>query len=196
MNKIKVLVVDDSKLIQSILMRYLQADPEIEVIGVASNPNEARVMIRKLNPDVLTLDIEMPEMDGITFIEKLMKLHPMPVIMFSSVTQKNSLAAIEALELGAFDYVAKPHNTHEVEKLIPELITKIKQAHANSSSIKKHYTNDRRTLHRSVNVQKKIHQPNVIVIGSSTGGIEALSTILKNIHGDIPAINLTSTLPI
>src|SRR5436853_2917078 len=114
MKKIRVLIVDDSALVRQMLADMLQTDPMLEVIGTASDPYIAREKIKALNPDVLTLDVEMPRMDGLTFLERLMRLHPMPVVMVSSLTEKNAQTTFRALELGAVDFVTKPTaNTQE-----------------------------------------------------------------------------------
>ena len=105
---IKVLVVDDSALVRKLLSAMLSRAPDIEVVGTASDPYAARERIKKLNPDVITLDVEMPRMDGITFLENLMRLRPMPVVMVSSLTQRGADITLRALELGAIDFVAKP----------------------------------------------------------------------------------------
>src|SRR6202012_1102461 len=126
----KVLVVDDSSLMRQLLTEILSLDPELEVIGTASDPFVAREKIKALNPDVLTLDIEMPRMDGLTFLEKLMRGHPMPVIMISSLTDKGADTTLRALSLGAFDYVSKPKldvSTGTIA-LADEIITKVKYA--------------------------------------------------------------------
>ncbi len=108
MAKTKVLVVDDSALVRSLLTEIINQQPDMECIGAASDPLIAREMIRTLNPDVLTLDIEMPRMDGIDFLSKLMRLRPMPVVMVSTLTERGADATMRALELGAVDFVAKP----------------------------------------------------------------------------------------
>ena len=105
---IKVLIIDDSALIRSVLTEIINKQPDMEVIGTAADPLVARQKIKALNPDVLTLDVEMPKMDGLVFLEKLMRLRPMPVVMVSSLTEKSSSITLHALELGAFDYVTKP----------------------------------------------------------------------------------------
>src|SRR5579862_3490974 len=105
---IKVLIVDDSALVRQLLTHILSTDPDIEVVGTASDPFAAREKIKSLHPDVLTLDIEMPRMDGLTFLEKLMRGHPMPVIMISSLTEKGADTTLRALSLGAVDFVPKP----------------------------------------------------------------------------------------
>src|SRR6202790_125576 len=105
---VKVLVVDDSALMRQLLRELLSRDPRIQVVGAASDPYVAREKIKSLNPDVLTLDIEMPRMDGLTFLEKLMRGHPMPVVMISSLTDRGAETTLRALSLGAVDYIAKP----------------------------------------------------------------------------------------
>ena len=107
---IKVLIIDDSPLIRRLLTEILQQAEDITVVGSAEDPYEAREMIKKLSPDVLTLDVEMPKMDGISFLKNLMRLRPMPVVMISTLTQKGSPITLEALELGAVDFIAKPTN--------------------------------------------------------------------------------------
>ena len=108
MAKIKVLVVDDSALVRKLLSEILNADPDIEVVGTAIDPYQAREKIKQLKPDVLTLDVEMPRMDGVTFLRNLMRLHPMAVVMVSTLTEHGAQVTLEALELGAVDFVAKP----------------------------------------------------------------------------------------
>ena len=108
MEKIKVLIVDDSALIRSVMTEIIKSQPDMEVVGVAPDPLVARELIKQTNPDVLTLDVEMPRMDGLDFLEKLMRLRPMPVIMVSSLTEYGSEITLRALELGALDYITKP----------------------------------------------------------------------------------------
>ena len=127
----RVLVVDDSALVRQILTDLLARDPGIEVVGTASDPLIAREKIKRLNPDVLTLDIEMPKMDGLSFLEKIMTLRPMPVVMASSLTQKGAEETIRALEIGAFDYVSKPvsnQNRDTIGALKEDLVTKVRAA--------------------------------------------------------------------
>jgi two-component system chemotaxis response regulator CheB len=116
MNKIRVLIIDDSLLIRRVLTEILNSSPDIEVVGTAEDPLVAREMIKRLNPDVLTLDIEMPRMDGITFLRNLMRLRPMPVVMISALTESNAEVTLTALELGAVDFIAKP--TMDVENAL------------------------------------------------------------------------------
>ncbi len=130
MEKIRVLIIDDSLLIRKILTEILSSSPDIDVVGAAEDPLYAREMIKELNPDVLTLDIEMPRMDGITFLRNLMRLRPMPVVMISALTESNAEVTLTALELGAVDFIAKP--TIDVENALndyaEEIIAKVKMA--------------------------------------------------------------------
>jgi len=130
MNKIRVLIIDDSLLIRKVLTEILNSSSDIEVVGTAEDPLIAREMIKELNPDVLTLDIEMPRMDGITFLRNLMRLRPMPVVMISALTESNAEVTLTALELGAVDFIAKP--TMDVENTLndyaEDIIAKVKVA--------------------------------------------------------------------
>ena len=130
MNVIKVLVIDDSALIRGLLSHILDAQPDIEVVGVAPHPLIARQMIKSLNPDVITLDIEMPEMDGLEFLEKLMRLRPMPVVMLSTLTERGSVATLRALELGAVDFIAKPKLDIQrgMDEFGAEIVAKVRMA--------------------------------------------------------------------
>jgi two-component system chemotaxis response regulator CheB len=130
MTKIRVLVVDDAALVRQMLTAMLQTDATIEVVGTASDPYAAREKIKRLHPAVLTLDVEMPRMDGITFLRNLMRLHPMPVVMVSSLTEKGADVTLQALELGAVDFVAKPKIdlAHSLQDYTAEVIAKVKMA--------------------------------------------------------------------
>ena len=127
MNKIRVLIIDDSQLIRDVLTEILNSSPAIEVVGTAEDPLIAREMIKQLNPDVLTLDIEMPHMDGITFLRNLMRLRPMPVVMISALTESNAEATLTALALGAVDFIAKPAGDTEniMNDYAEEIIAKV-----------------------------------------------------------------------
>lgn len=190
MRKTRVLIVDDSATMRALVAATLRSDPEIEVIGSASNPLEAREAIKALNPDVLTLDIEMPKMDGLSFLDKIMRLRPMPVIMVSTLTQRGAEASIKALEIGAFDCVGKPLDHNEVSEAFAELPVKVKAA--------------RRASIRSNGFVKaqtpapaKNFQPNgrIVAIGSSTGGVEALLTVLANFPENCPPTVITQHMP-
>ncbi len=192
MKKIRVLVVDDSYMFRNVLVNGLNADPSIEVVAVAENPFEARDMIIKHNPDVMTLDIEMPKMNGIEFLRKLIPQHPMPVVMVSSLTDK----VFDALNAGAVDFVAKPTSTSKEllgEFINNELITKIKIA----STVK--MGNFKRIKYESdvgsARVCSEQYATNVIAIGASTGGTEAIYSVLSGMEGDVPGIVITQHMP-
>lgn len=127
MNKIKALVIDDSQVIRNVLTEILNSSPSIEVVGTAEDPYVARELIKQLNPDVLTLDIEMPRMDGITFLRNLMRLRPMPVVMISALTESNAEVTLTALSLGAVDFIAKPAGDTEegMNEYAEEIIAKV-----------------------------------------------------------------------
>ena len=127
--KIRVLVIDDSALVRRLLTEMLQQDPGIEVVGTAADPFMAREKIKQLHPDVLTLDVEMPKMDGVTFLRNLMRLRPMPVVMVSTLTQKGSEVTLDALELGAVDFVSKPtiDIAHSLTDYADEIIAKVRR---------------------------------------------------------------------
>lgn len=130
MKKTRVLIIDDSLLIRKLLTEILNSSPDIEVVGTAEDPLIAREMIKELNPDVLTLDIEMPRMDGITFLRNLMRLRPMPVVMISVLTESNAEITLTALELGAVDFIPKPavDVEHTLTDYAEEIIAKVKMA--------------------------------------------------------------------
>ena len=191
---IRVLVVDDSALMRQLLTQILASDPEIEVAGTAPDPLLAREKIKELSPDVLTLDLEMPRMDGLTFLEKLMALRPMPVLVVSTLTQRGAGAALRALEIGAIDYVAKPcvDIKSGVVGLGGELIAKVKAAAA------ARVTGRRRTemMDKTITFD---HRPStegrVVAIGASTGGVEALQQLLTALPAGIPATLITQHMP-
>lgn len=199
MSIIKVLVIDDSSLIRSIIKDVLKHAPNIEVIGEAEDPLVARELIKKLNPDVLTLDVEMPKMDGITFLKNLMRLRPMPVIMLSTLTTKGADITLQALEIGAIDFIDKPN----VQELLATkgsfketLIDKINQANIVnqknfklSDNLKKEHDNN---VLPFKGVKRKNH---IIAIGASTGGTEALKRVLTTLPNDSPPIVIAQHIP-
>jgi len=180
--KIRLLIIDDSPLIRAMLKSIVADDPAIDVVGEAADPMEARDKIKQLNPDVVTLDVEMPKMDGLSFLEKIMSLRPMPVIMVSTLTQKGADVTLRALELGAVDYVAKPLN-QDLTVVGQELLMKIKVASNARVSGKKHLDKTRQPIVNSVKYSKKL-----IAIGSSTGGVEALYDIILQLPVDCPPV--------
>jgi two-component system chemotaxis response regulator CheB len=188
---VRVLIVDDSALIRELLTTLLSADPEIEVVGTAGDPLIARERIKALNPDVITLDVEMPNMDGLTFLRKIMTLRPMPVIMISTLTQAGADVTLEALEIGAVDFIAKPSNdaAHALPLLAGELQTKVKAAARMRVGARAAAPAPSRRV-RSVNASGKI-----VAIGASTGGVEALKVVLMNLPSDCPPILVTQHMP-
>lgn len=193
--RIRTLVVDDSALMRQLLSRILSSDSEIEVVSTASDPFAAREKIKELNPDVLTLDIEMPRMDGLTFLEKLMRGHPMPVVMVSSLTEKNADTTLRALSLGAVDYVSKPRLdlTNGTLDMAEEIIAKVKSA----AAAKLHYKNlSMRKAEDSVRKNYRFTATHkVVAIGSSTGGTEALKELLEPFPADFPGIVMVQHMP-
>lgn len=207
MKKIGVLVIDDSALIRKLLTELLNKDPEIEVLDAAADPFIAREKIKKLNPDVLTLDVEMPKMDGITFLRNLMRLRPMPVVMVSTMTEQGAEVTLEALELGAVDYVTKP-NLDVVESMgdyATEIIEKVKIASkAKVRSIEDRPTPDKvePKLSADAIIEKqeggKSHlktTEKIIAIGASTGGTEAIREVLERMPAGSPGIVITQHIP-
>jgi two-component system chemotaxis response regulator CheB len=187
---VRVLIVDDSASMRAALKRILSSDPDIEVVGMAPEPNVAREMIKELLPDVLTLDIEMPGMDGLSFLERIMRLRPMPVVMCSTLTARGTEATIEALRLGAVDCIAKPTGDPlQIERDAARLCATVKAA-------------GRSTARRSDDLVAPVKQlPSggmrdvVIAIGASTGGVEALFTVLKTLPTDCPPVLVVQHMP-
>ena len=207
MSKIRVLVVDDSALMRKLLMELLNSDPEIEVVGTAMDAYVAREKIKKLKPDVLTLDVEMPKMDGLSFLSNLMRLHPMPVVMVSSLTEKGANVTMQALDLGAVDFVSKPKIdfAHTLNDCAVEITSKVKTAatasvnallhHASNPDV--HY-NRRDTIveTRPISVGSKFRTSDkVIAIGASTGGTEAIKDVLTRMQPDSPGIVVAQHIP-
>ena len=196
MARIKTLIVDDSALIRALLTKLLSRDPDIDVVGAAADPYQARQMIKELHPDVLTLDIEMPKMDGLTFLEKIMALHPMPVVMISSLTQNNAAITIRALEMGAVDFFAKPKLDLQrgIENQADELIQKVKVAA--KAKVKAHrQSDDQPTSKIKASKFKFSTTEKIIVVGASTGGVEALRTVLSGLPANSPAVLVTQHMP-
>jgi two-component system chemotaxis response regulator CheB len=202
---IKVLIIDDSALVRSLLTEIINKQPDMEVVGTAPDPLVAREKIKSLNPDVLTLDVEMPKMDGLAFLEKLMRLRPMPVVMVSSLTERSSSITLHALELGAFDFVTKPKLDicNGLQEYAEELTDKIRgasKARINKSptrstaNIPGHQKNSADVVlaaeHHVFSTTEKI-----ILLGASTGGTEALKAFLVDMPPDCPGILITQHMP-
>lgn len=203
---IKVLIVDDSAIVRRLLTEIFNEAEGIEVVGSAMDPYVAREKIKKLEPDVITLDIEMPKMDGLTFLRNLMRLRPMPVIMFSSLTQKNADATVEALELGAVDFVSKPNGgvTDTIDHLAEELVSKVRiAAGCNPKALKPaREIREVEERHSADAVLSKAPprmgaqgMQSIIAIGSSTGGVEAVIDVLSVMPATTPTIVISQHIP-
>lgn len=205
---IRVLIIDDSALVRNLLKRILEKDPQIKVVGSAADAYIAREKIKKLHPDVLTLDVEMPKMDGITFLGNLMRLHPMPVVMVSSLTTKGAEATLQALELGAIDFVGKPQGELDgsLETVGEEIIHKVKTAaKANIRAAGRGRSSVPLSVEEKQTVDAVIPAasrrqaggvlPPLLAIGASTGGTEAIKDVLVDLPRDMPAIVITQHIP-
>ena len=191
----KVLIVDDSALMRQLLTRILSSDPELQVVGTAGDPFVARDKIKALNPDVLTLDIEMPRMDGLTFLEKLMRGHPMPVVMISSLTGKGAETTLRALALGAIDYVSKPRLdvANGTIDQADEIVAKVKAAaRARVRTANAAPPPAAAQVGRSYQFSTT-HK--IVAIGASTGGTEALKDLLSPLPADFPGIVMVQHMP-
>lgn len=206
MKKIRVVVVDDSALVRSLLTEILNRQQDMECVGAANDPLIAREMIRELNPDVITLDIEMPRMDGIDFLARLMRLRPMPVVMISTLTERGAEVTMRALELGAVDFVAKPRIglVDGINELATQIVEKVRVAASAHVRRAPHHTQQ--------SVDSKPESPNLpqraapisigrvsteklVCIGASTGGTEAIKEILMRMPADSPGIVITQHMP-
>lgn len=200
--KIRVLVVDDSALIRRLLTDMLNSAPDIEVVGTAPDPLIARDKIKSLEPDVLTLDVEMPRMDGITFLRNLMRLRPMPVVMVSTLTEQGAEVTLEALELGAVDFVTKPKLdvTRALGDYVDELTAKVRAA-AMAKVRRLVNLETPQPLHSSDTViprrppQHLRTTEQIIAIGASTGGTEAIKSVLMGMPRDAPGIVIAQHIP-
>ncbi|WP_174627342.1 protein-glutamate methylesterase/protein-glutamine glutaminase [Candidatus Methylobacter favarea] len=214
MNKIRVLIIDDSLLIRKMLTDILNSSSTIEVLGSAADPLIARAMIKQLNPDVLTLDIEMPHMDGLTFLRNLMRLRPTPVVMISTLTEQGAEATLKALALGAVDFIPKPKvdSNHRLDEYAEEIIAKVKIAaranvkNAENSLVKSLDFGATKSavfarpavdgiLKRAFLKKQANSHHRIIAIGASTGGTEAVKTVARGLPADTPAVFITQHLP-
>jgi len=199
MKRIKVLIVDDSSVIRNIVKEILSLDPELDVVGEAKDPFVARELIKELNPDVITLDVEMPKMDGITFLRNLMRLRPMPVVMLSTLTTQGADITLQALELGAFDFIAKPSFESLVENrnlFAGELINKVKSA---VTVDRKNYEliNSLKadTCQKTIAYTGTARANHIVAIGASTGGTEAIREVVTRMPNNAPPIVVTQHIP-
>jgi two-component system, chemotaxis family, protein-glutamate methylesterase/glutaminase len=189
---IRVLIVDDSAIVRKVLSDVLAGEHDIEVVGTAPDPYIARDKILALEPDVLTLDIEMPRMDGLTFLEKLMRYRPMPVIMISSLAGPSTHAAVEGLRRGAVEVLAKPGGPYSVGELKAELAGKIRAAAASRPRVAEEAPT------RNTATQAPVAPADLsglVVIGASTGGTQAIEAVLRNLPPRFPAIAIVQHIP-
>ena len=191
--KIKVLIVDDSAIVRKLLAEALSGESDIEVIGTAADPYIARDKIVTLSPDVVTLDIEMPRMDGLTFLKKLMLFHPMPAIVISSLAQASCQAGVEALRAGAVEVMAKPGGPYSVGELKVSLASKIRAAAA--SRVARRTPNAKPVTPSPPPAAGKFDPQALIAIGASTGGTEAIEEVLTHLSADMPGIVITQHIP-
>ena len=205
--KIRVIVVDDSALVRSLLAEIINRQPDMECIGTANDPLVAREMIREKNPDVITLDVEMPKMDGIDFLGRIMRLRPMPVLMISTLTERGAEVTMRALELGAVDFVAKPRVgvANGLSQLSTEIVDKIRvaaSAHvhrmvksAATATVAAGGSAAAKPAVSSATLLGKLSTEKLIAIGASTGGTEAIKEVLIHMPADAPAIVITQHMP-
>jgi two-component system chemotaxis response regulator CheB len=204
MSKVKVLIIDDSALVRQVLTSVLESNKNIAVVGTAKDPFDAREKIKNLRPDVLTLDIEMPKMDGVTFLKNLMRLRPMPVVMISSLTEQGAEITLEALESGAIDFVSKPkidvqaglNNYAEeiIEKVLSAAKSRVRERVLPVRKIAQKLTADA-VLGKISGKQHFKTTDKIIAIGASTGGTEAIREVLEAMPADAPGMVISQHIP-
>ena len=201
---IKVLIVDDSALMRALLTEIIGGAPDLDVVGSAPDPIAAREMIKVLNPDVLTLDVEMPKMDGLAFLERLMRLRPMPVVMISSLTERGSEVTLQALEIGAVDFVAKPRaeNITLLQNYADEIRDKIRAAcgaHLHKRiappPLRAEPRGEVAPTAAGSGLSARVLGEKLIAIGASTGGTEAIKDVLTGLPEDVPGIVMAQHMP-
>ncbi len=213
MDKIKVLIVDDSALVRKVLTEIFNSDAGFEVVGTAQDPYIARDKIKQLDPDVLTLDVEMPRMDGVTFLQNLMRLRPMPVVMISSLTEQGADITFQALESGAIDFISKPKISvaEGLEDYASEILEKVRSAASvnvtpiSDRIIKRNSSDAIKTvdpklsadvvLSKSSGARRFKTTDKIIAIGASTGGTEAIRDVLELMPADAPGIVISQHIP-
>lgn len=190
---IRVLIVDDSAVIRKFVSSSLKNDPEIEVVGTAVDPFMARDKIKELKPDVLTLDLEMPRMDGLTFLKILMEQHPLPVIIMSSLTQRGSAYALEALRLGAFDVIGKPSGLNALAEIGTQLIPRIKATVG--ARVRRSLAVSPPQKSADAAIGRAFAPRQIILLGASTGGTEALREVLTQLPPGLPGMAIVQHIP-
>lgn len=194
LRKIRVLVVDDSAVARGAISAALRADPDLEIVGGAADPYVANRMIAELKPDVFTLDIEMPRMNGITFLRLLQQHHPLPVVIISSIAQRQSDAALQALEAGAVEVLAKPASSTAIGELAQQLPRCVKAAAASRRQVLAPNTAERAAV--PVRAARTAYDPRqVVVLGASTGGVRALGIVLEGLPAGLPGICIAQHIP-
>jgi two-component system chemotaxis response regulator CheB len=191
----RVLIVEDSPVMQRLLADLIGRERDLEVAGIAGDPYEARELVKSLRPDVLTLDVEMPRMDGLTFLERLMRLHPLPVVMVSSLTERDAVASLRALELGAVDVIAKPRGVDgqglaEFGAAVAESLRAAARADLGAAG-------QRRTGGRALEgpLDRRVLKGQIVAIGASTGGTEAIRDILVRLPKNTPPVAIVQHMP-
>lgn len=195
MNKIRVLVVDDSAVVRKVFSEELSLEKDIEVIGTAPDPYVARDKIVELKPDVVTLDIEMPRMDGLTFLRKLMKYFPLPVIIVSSLTQEGGALALEAMDIGAVDVISKPGEAYSVGDMSMQLAEKIRAAARVNVAKHARMSGGAKAVSAPAKLSLTKTTNKIIAIGASTGGTEALKAVLTRFPSNTPGIMIVQHMP-
>ncbi|MEO2281333.1 protein-glutamate methylesterase/protein-glutamine glutaminase [Pseudoalteromonas pernae] len=192
---IRVLIVDDSPLIQSLLTEIIGQTADMEVVACASDPYQARELIKQHNPDVLTLDVEMPKMDGISFLKNLMRLRPMPVVMISTLTQQGAPITLEALEIGAVDFVAKPtaNVADEMHSYAQMLQQKVRTAAG--ANVRRHAKASPQPSRSGADQHIEFKLSQLIAIGASTGGTEAIKEVITRLPANFPPVVITQHIP-
>jgi two-component system, chemotaxis family, protein-glutamate methylesterase/glutaminase len=201
---VKVLIVDDSALVRQVLTSILESNRNIEVVGAAKDPLDAREKIKELNPDVLTLDIEMPKMDGVTFLKNLMRLRPMPVIMISSLTEHGAEITLEALECGAIDFVSKPkidvqsglndYSEEIIEKVLSAAKSKVRERIPPRKKVESKLSANA-VIAKSSSKKRFKTTDKIIALGASTGGTEAIREVLEAMPADAPGMVISQHIP-
>ncbi len=206
LHPINVLLVDDSPLVTGVVSKMIEEDKTLRVMGIAANPFEAVEIMRKHRPNVILLDIEMPRMDGLTFLRKIMSQHPIPVVIFSAVAETNSLNAIKALEYGAVDVLQKTGSivSTEFQEMKIRFLETLKGAAASGSKLKllpkfpykrQPLCSEENIREKEIKAGKRPASRQVIVMGSSTGGTQAIEYLVRNLNPDVPGILITQHMP-